>query len=61
MNVTRSLVERQDHVTLTHKFMCECYTFDLCVFELKDPKYLKNETKLIVLALLVPRKMKIHV
>ena len=57
MNVTHDLV-RQDQVTLTYNVMCEGYTLGFCVFELKNLKNLKNETKLVVLASLDPEKYK---
>ena len=42
------------HVTLTNKVTLDSYSVDLYLFDIRDPKNLRNKKKIIDLASLVP-------
>ena len=49
-------------MTLTYKVTLDSYSVDLYLFDIRDPKNLRNKKKIITLASLVPelRKVKRH-
>ena len=49
----------QGHVTLTYKVTLDSYSVDLYLFDIRNPKNLRNKTKIIVLASLVPELGKV--
>ena len=49
----------QGHVTLTYKVTLDSYSVDLYLFDIRDPKSLRNKKKIIALASLVPELGKV--
>ena len=61
-SVTSTRVKKdhaQGHVTLTYKIMLDSYSVDLYLFDIRDPKNLRNKKKIIALASLVPELRKV--
>ena len=46
-------------MTLTYKVTLDSYRVDLYLFDIRDPKNLRNKKKIIVLASLVPELGKV--
>jgi hypothetical protein len=49
----------QGHVTLTYKVTLDSYSVDLYLFDIRDPKNLRNKKKIIALASLEPELGKV--
>ena len=49
----------QGHVTSTNKVTLHSYSVDLYLFDIRDPKNLRNKKKIIALASLVPELGKV--
>ena len=49
----------QGHVTLTYKVTLDSYSFELYIFDIRDPKNLQNKKKIIALAALEPELRKV--
>ena len=61
-NVTRTRVRKghaQGHVTLSYKVTLDIYCVDSYLFDIRDPKNLRNKKKIIVLASLEPEIRKV--
>ena len=49
----------QGHVTLTYKVTLDSYSVELYLFDIRDPKNLRNKKKIIALASLEPEIRKV--
>ena len=49
----------QGHVTLTYKVTLDSYSVNLYLFDIRDPKNLRNKKKIIALVSLVPELGKV--
>ena len=62
-SVTRTRVREghaQGHVTLSYKVTLDGYSVDLYLFDIRDPKNLRNKKKIIALASLEPELGKVR-
>ena len=61
-SVTRTRVRKshaQGHVTMTYKVTLDIYSVDLYLFDIRDPKNLRNIKKIFALASLEPELGKV--
>ena len=61
-NVTRTRVRKghaHGHVTLSYKVTLDSYSVDSYLFDIRDPKNLRNKKKIIALASLEPELGKV--